>query len=65
VENNSEQPQKLQMNDILIPDAKLSAFLIELNDATKKFIEDIQKKQDEILKLKEVNEEQLRQVVQL
>lgn len=63
--NNNAQPQKLQMNDILIPNAKLSAFEIEMNEGTKKLIEETQRKQDEALKRKEVNEEQLRKVVQL
>jgi len=65
VDNKKDQPQKLQMNDILIPDAVLTSFIIELNDEVKKFIEETQKKQEQVLKLKEVSEEQLRKVVML
>ena len=64
VKKNNHQPQKLQMNDILIPGALLSAFVIEADEKTKKIIEESQKKQDEALKRKEINEEELRKVVQ-
>ena len=55
----------MQLEDILIPNAQLSAFTIELNEDTTKLIRETQQKQDEVLKLKEVNEERLRMVVQL
>ena len=60
--NNSE---KLQMEDILMPDAQLDAFDIELTPSTIQLLENTEKKQEEVLKWKEVSEEQLRMVVQL
>lgn len=65
VKKNQAKSDKLQMEDILIPDAQLNAFLIEENSPTTKFFDEIKVKQDEVLKLKEVNEERLRMVVQL
>jgi hypothetical protein len=64
VDKKTIKSEKLQMKDILIPDAVLSAFVIEMDDPTKKFLEETEKKQEEVLKLKEVNEERLRMVVQ-
>jgi hypothetical protein len=65
VENNPNISGKLQMTDILVANAVLSAFTIEMDDNTTKFLKETEQKQDEVLKLKEVNEERLRMVVQL
>ncbi len=65
VENNLIISDKLQMADILVANAVLSAFTIEMDDNTTKFLNETKQKQDEVLKLKEVNEERLRMVVQL
>jgi hypothetical protein len=65
VDNNKTKSEKLQMEDILIPNAELSAFTIEMDDATTKILKETEQKQDEVLKLKEVDEERLRMVVQL
>ena len=65
VENNLNISDKLQMADILVANAELSAFTIEMNADTTKFLKETEQKQDEVLKLKEVNEERLRMVVQL
>ena len=60
--NKSEQ--KLQMADILVKDAVLSAFALELS-AVEKLLQETEQRQDDVLKLKEIDEEQLRMVVQL
>jgi hypothetical protein len=60
--NNSEQ---LQMADILAPDATLIAFTLEMNEQTKEILNKARQIQDQVLKLKEVDEELLRRVVQL
>lgn len=65
MEKNLTITEKLQMADILVQDAQLSAFELVLDDTTKQFIDDTKEKQDQVLKLKEVNEECLRMVVQL
>lgn len=65
VEKNKTNFEPFQMEDILLPNAKLDVFVIELNESTKEFLENTEKKQDEVLKFKEVNEERLRMVVQL
>jgi hypothetical protein len=65
LENNLQIFEKLQMTDILIANAELSAFTIGMDDTTSKFLRETEYKQDEVLKLKEVNEERLRMVVQL
>lgn len=65
VDNKKSNSEKLQMEDILIPNAALDAFVIEMDVPTTKYFEEIEKKQNEVLKLKEVNEERLRMVVQL
>ena len=65
VEPKQNQPYQLQLDDILIPNAQLSAFVIEMDEHTTKLIQETHQKQDEVLKLKEVNEETLRMVVQL
>lgn len=65
MEEKAKKSEKLQMGDILINDAQLSAFDIEENAATKKFIEETQKRQEDVLKLKEVAEERLRMIVRL
>ena len=64
VENNLNISDKLQMADILVANAELSAFTINMDDNTTKFINETKQRQDEVLKLKEVNEERLRMVVQ-
>lgn len=65
MDNNLTIPEKLQMADILVADAKLAAYTLVLDENTKQFLDDTNQKQEEILKLKEVNEECLRMVVQL
>lgn len=65
VDKSQTKSEKLQMEDILIPHAVLTAFIVALDEATTKILEETEKKQDEVLKLKEVDEEQLRTVVQL
>lgn len=65
VDKKKSNSEKLQMEDILIPNAALDAFIIEMDVPTTKYFEGIEKKQNEVLKLKEVNEERLRMVVQL
>ena len=65
LEENQNTSVKLQMDDILFPNTHLSVFTLEDNADTSKLIEETQKRQDEILKLKEVNEHCLRMVVQL
>ncbi len=57
---------KLEISHILVRDAKLSAD--KLNDksqAVAKLIDETKQKQAEVLKLKEVDQERLRMVVQL
>ena len=57
---------KIEISHILVRDAKLSAD--KLNDksqAVAKLIDETKKKQAEVLKLKEVDQERLRMVVQL
>jgi hypothetical protein len=65
VNNNLTIPEKLQIADILVADAKLDAYILVLDENTKQFLDETNQKQEEILKLKEVNEECLRMVVQL
>lgn len=65
VEKNTNKPDKLRMEDILIPNAALRVFTITMDETTKQLIQETQKKQEDILKLKEVNEDQLRLVVKL
>lgn len=58
--------QKLQSSQILIKNARLTAEkLSEKNPIITKLIEDIKNKQAEVLKLKEVDQDRLRMVVQL
>lgn len=58
--------KKLHADNILVENAKLEAVkLSETNATTSKLIDDTKQKQAEILKLKEVDEERLRMVVQL
>ena len=63
-DNLNKSEQKLQMTDILVKDAVLSAFALELS-AVEKLLQETEQRQDDVLKLKEINEEQLRMVVQL
>jgi hypothetical protein len=57
---------QLQMDDILVENAQLTAFLIDVNDEEiQKLIQQTTEEQQKILKLKEVKEECLRMVVQL
>lgn len=65
VENKPDTTGKLQMADILVSNAKLSAFVLTMDENTRMIIDETKQKQDEVLKLKEVNEERLRMVVQL
>jgi hypothetical protein len=58
--------EKLQVNQILVKDAKLSAVkLNESNVTVTNLINETKQKQAEVLKLKEVDQERLRMVVQL
>jgi hypothetical protein len=58
--------EKLQLSQILVKDTKLSA--LKLDDSDKRvinFIEGTKKKQEEVLKLKNIDQDRLRMVVQL
>lgn len=58
--------EKLQVNQILVKDARLSAVkLNETNVTVASLINETKQKQAEVLKLKEVDQERLRMVVQL
>lgn len=58
--------EKLQINQILVKDAKLSAVkLNETNTTVTNLINETKQKQVEVLKLKEVDQERLRMIVQL
>jgi hypothetical protein len=58
--------EKLQVNQILVKDARLSAVkLNETNVTVTSLINETKQKQAEVLKLKEVDQERLRMVVQL
>lgn len=58
--------EKLQVTQILVKDAKLTAVkLSESSTTVTKLIDETKQKQAEVLKLKEVNQERLRMVVQL
>lgn len=63
-DNLIKSEKKLQMTDIFIKDAVLSAFAMELS-AVEKLLQETEQRQDVVLKLKEIDEEQLRMVVQL
>lgn len=56
--------EKLKADQILVKDAKLTAVKLDEKDASK-LIDATKLKQAETLKLKEVNQERLRMVVQL
>lgn len=56
----------LQVTQILVPNAKLSAVKLSENSATIiKRISETKQKQADVLKLKEVDQDRLRMVVQL
>ena len=58
--------EKLEVSQILVSGAELSAEkLNEKNQTVTKLIDETKQKQAEILKLKEVDQERLRMVVQL
>jgi hypothetical protein len=58
--------QELKIYQILVKNAKLAATKLDENSLSiTKLIDETKKKQNEILKLKEVNQETLRMVVQL
>lgn len=59
--------KKLQISQILVKDKKLVAINLSENSSSdlKILIEDIKQKQAEVLKLKEVDQESLRKVIQL
>lgn len=57
--------EKLQTSQILVPEAKLSAQKLENTSDVRKFIEDTRQKQAEVLKLKEGDQNRLKEVVQL
>ena len=57
---------KLQASQILVKDAKLTVVKLQEADATvTKLIDETKQKQAEVLKLKEVDQDRLRMVVQL
>jgi hypothetical protein len=56
---------KLQMDDILIPNAAINVVKLTMDAATSKLMEETKKKQKQVLKLKEVDENRLRMVVKL
>ena len=57
---------KLQASQILVKDAKITVVKLRQADATvTKLIEETKQKQAEVLKLKEVDQDRLRMVVQL
>ena len=64
VEENLKSDNQLQMADIFVKDAVLSAFALELS-AVEKLLQETDQRQDYVLKLKEIDDEQLRMVVQL
>ena len=49
----------------MIKGAKLQVEKLSVNTSISKLIDDTRKKQEEVLKLKEINQENLRMVVQL
>ena len=57
--------EKITLSQILIKGAKLQVEKLSVNPSIAKLIDDTKKKQEEILKLKEINQENLRMVVQL
>ncbi|OBQ14485.1 MAG: hypothetical protein AN482_01850 [Anabaena sp. LE011-02] len=58
--------EKLTLAQILIKDATLQVLKLSNTDpSVSKLIDETRKKQEEILKLKEINQENLRMVVQL
>lgn len=57
--------EKLSLTQILIKDAKLQVVKLRDNASAVKLIDETRKKQEEVLKLKEVSQENLRLVVQL
>jgi len=58
--------EKIQVNQILVKDATLAAVkLNETNVTVTNLINETKQKQVEVLKLKEVDQERLRMVVQL
>lgn len=58
--------EKLTLSQILIKDAKLQVLKLSNTDPlVSKLINETKKKQQELLKLKQVNQEDLRMVVQL
>jgi len=63
-EELKKSENKIQMSDILIEGAVLRAFALEL-DEVRELLKATELKQQEVRKMKEVNEEQLRMVVKL
>jgi len=57
--------EKLQISQILLPGAEIKAVKLRQSAAVKQAIEETMKLQDEILKLKNVDQETLKLVVQL
>lgn len=60
-----QMSEPLQMANILVANAQLSVKVLDMNEDMQKLLDETKKKQDDVLKLKEVNEERLRMVVQL
>ena len=63
-EELTKSETKIQMSDILIEGAELRAFALDL-DEVRELLKATELKQQEVRKMKEVNEEQLRMVVSL
>ena len=58
--------ERLTLSHVLVKDAKIEVKTIsKSNEAVSKYIDETRKKQQEILKLKEINQESLKMVVQL
>lgn len=58
--------ERLTLSHVLVKDAKIEVKAIsKSNEEVSKYIDETRKKQEEILKLKEINQESLKMVVQL
>lgn len=56
--------KKSKTKNIFVEDAKFASFIIKGNSEVERQIEDTVKQQEEILRLKEVDKEKLKMVVQ-
>jgi hypothetical protein len=58
--------KKIQFADILKPGESLVAFTVDAtNPAVQQRLDDTKQKQEELLKLKEIDHDQLKQIIQL